>query len=76
MTTDAADKTKDWLASKDTWTELQTMDLHSIKILVIPTEDEDMVISIYILKVIDGWIYWSDETNINVFVPMETLLTR
>jgi hypothetical protein len=65
VTTDA---TKQWLENKDTWTELTNMNLHEIKTLLIPTDDED-VITIHILKTIDGWAYWSDDTNLNVFVP-------
>ena len=68
--TDAAkDIAGEWVKKKEAVTALKNMDAHDIQTLIIPTDDEEIVISINILRVLDGWIYWSDDTNLNVFVP-------
>jgi hypothetical protein len=69
--TDITDKTKtpEWIQNKEHTLTLQSMMLHDIKTLVLPTDDEDTFINIAILRVIGGWIYWSDETNLSAFVP-------
>ena len=67
--TDTSDATQEWVKKKETITALKNMDVHDIQTLVLPTEDEEIVIPINILRVLGGWIYWSDDTNLNTFVP-------
>lgn len=67
--TDTSDATQEWIGHKENMSALQSMSMHDIKTLLLPTEDPEEAVTINILRVMDGWIYWSDETSLNTFVP-------
>jgi len=70
--TDAAKKSL--VEQRDEHLELITMEINDLRTILLPAEgfdeaDGEVFITIYILRVIGGWIYWSDDVNMNVFVP-------